>query len=111
MSKHTIQISDDDGKSFQIVVSIGYTGWSIGNWRSLEKGYIRYAQGRVEYDLTVVPTVRDVWLYDSPQSKYHGLILNDYANGLGVNDEGMGYLWQPWAIDFKPYRISWVLVD
>ena len=111
MSKHTIQISNEDGQSFQIIVSIGYTGNSIGNWRSLEKGYIRYAQGRAEYGNTKEPTVRHVWLYESMQSDISGLRLNDYANWLGVNDEGMGYLWQPWVLNFKPYRISWVLVD
>ena len=111
MSKHTIQISDEDGKSFNVIVSIGYVGWSVGDWRSVEKGFIRYTQGRVEYEMTTVPTVRDLWLYDSPQSIYHGLRLNDYANGAGVNNQGMGYLWQPWVLDFKPHRISWVLVD
>ena len=111
MSKHTIQISDEDSKTFQIVVSIGYTGNSIGNWRSIEKGCIRYTQGRVEYKNAKELTVRHVYLYESPQSDITGLRLNDYCDWTGVNDEGMGYLWQPWVLDFKPYRISWVLVD
>jgi hypothetical protein len=120
MSKRTIQISDEEGKSFQVVISIGYIAGSIGTWRSLENGCIRYTQGKVKYtnagqDYTKAnysqPTVRHAWLYESPQSNITGLRLNDYVEWSGFNDQGMGYLWQPWVLDFKPYRISWVVVD
>ncbi len=119
MSKRTIQISDEDGKSFQVVISIGYIAGSIETWRSLENGFIRYKQGKVDYsnagaDYTKKnysqPTVRHVWLYESPQSNVTGLRLNDYVHWSGFNDQGMGYLWQPWVLDFKPYRISWCWV-
>ncbi|HRH40326.1 MAG TPA: hypothetical protein PKY82_01685 [Pyrinomonadaceae bacterium] len=122
MSKHTIQISDDSGQSFQMVVSIGFTGNSIGNWRSLEKGYIRSTQGRTEYRNSAAdythdgntisqPTVLHLLIFDNMQSEYYGMRLNDYKDMLGVNDQGMGYVWQPFVVNLKPYRISWVLVD
>ncbi len=120
MSKHTIEISDESGKSFKVVVAIGYTGNSIGNWRSLDKGFIRFNNGRAEYENAGTDsgragyselTVRHLFFYENAQSQTFGLRLNDYADWLGVNDQGMGYLWQPWVLSLKPSRISWVLAD
>ncbi len=112
MSKHTIEISDEDNKSFKIILSIGYSGNSIGSWRSLDKGFIKFNGGRVRYLTSEgTQTTNHVMLFEDPQSEFSGLRLNDYSDWLGVNDQGMGYLWQTWAIGLKPSRISWILVD
>ncbi|MBX7175010.1 MAG: hypothetical protein K1X72_28795 [Pyrinomonadaceae bacterium] len=116
MSKHIVSISDEDGKAFKITVSIGFLGSSIGSWHSLEVGRIRYTQGKVLYmDETEgffgSFLSRHILLFDSPQSQNYGMRLNDYYGFAGVNDQGMGYLYQPWVLDFKPYRISWALMD
>lgn len=119
MGKHTIQISDDDGKTFKIVVSIGLGGSSMGNWRSLDYGRIRYTQGRAEHQncsddvitFSLSGYLNDMVLFDSPQSQKYGLRLNEYSNIFGIKDQGMGYVWQPWVLDLKPSRISWVLID
>ena len=120
MSKHTIEISDGDNKSFKVVLSIGYIGNSIGNWRTLDKGFIRFNNGRAEFQNAaqaqgLVPmaemTVRNVLFFEDSQSPNYGLRLNDYIDVFGVNNQGMGYLWQAWTISSKPARISWVLAD
>lgn len=115
MSRHTVSISDEDGKAFKIVVTIGFFGSSIGSWHSLEVGRIRYTQGKVVYGEdpgSLGLSTRDIYLFDSPQSQTYGIRLNEYNGWTGmVNDQGMGYLMQPWVLNFKPYRISWALVD
>ena len=95
MSKHTIEISDKSGN----VVAIGYGDNSIGNWRSLNKGFIRFNKGQYENagadngrDVYSEPTVRHLLFYENSQSQSFGLRLDDYADWLGVNDQSIGYL-------------------
>ena len=86
----------------------------------MDKGFIRFNNGRAEFqnaaavqglDHFAEPTVRNVLFFEDSQSPNYGLRLNDYIDVFGVNNQGMGYLWQTWTISSKPARISWVLAD
>jgi hypothetical protein len=113
MAKHTIEISDENGKSFRIEFSMGLKMFSAENgiWRSLDRGRIRFnsGKGEIEYPRTEL-TLGDLYL--SPPQGDWGLRLNEYNNMFtGVYEQGTGYLIQPWVLDFQPYRIYWALAD
>ncbi|HEY0007057.1 MAG TPA: hypothetical protein VGB17_19910 [Pyrinomonadaceae bacterium] len=117
MAKHIVEISDEAGRSFKIAVSIVWTGNSTGSWRTLDKGFLRYNSGRAEWqNITAAPggwrteLGRHLLLFTSQGSTW-GMRLNDYINIWEPNDQGTGYVIQPWVLSLEPYRISWVLAD
>jgi hypothetical protein len=113
MPRHTVEISDESGNSCRILIDIGMNLVTSGKgtWRTLDKGAIRYNSGPAKcIPGTYVGDDFDLQLYASAQSGW-GMRLNDYTGSLVTNDDGMGYLVQPWCLTMKPYRISWVLAD
>ncbi|HUS06422.1 MAG TPA: hypothetical protein VMZ52_09010 [Bryobacteraceae bacterium] len=123
MPRHIVEISDEVGTSFRLLVDIGRVGLGAasstrGTWRAVDKGAIRYNSGTAKYfSSTQMGGGTDVdqdyylALYSSPQAVGWGIMLNEYAGRVLVNDDGMGRLAQQYCITLKPGRISWVLAD
>jgi hypothetical protein len=136
---HTVEIGDRAGHSFKIEIStlsaLGLlkdalagnqkefqpriTGVSRqrevfyakpdGDWRVADKGFIRYNSGTVarnhsgKGDLTT----SDVMLLNLDGT--WGMKLFEYEDQSGVNDEGEGFVIQPWVLGFPPGKFSWTL--
>jgi hypothetical protein len=135
---HTVEIGDRAGHTFKIEIStlslLGLekeglagnqkdfqpriTGASQqevfyarpdGDWRVVDKGFIRYNSGKVarnhsgKGDLTT----SDVMLLNLDGT--WGMKLFEYEDTLGVNDEGEGFVVQPWVLGFPPGKFSWTL--
>lgn len=112
MSTHTILIKDDFGKSFKVAVSLGWVGFSIGTWRSLDNGSISVPFGTVKTGASQgTLTSQHIYLSRNTQDTYWGIRLNDFRDVLGINDQGMGEIADSWAISLRPNRISWMIVD
>jgi hypothetical protein len=122
MPRHVVEISDEAGNSFRVLVDIGRVGLGAaagtqGTWRTLDKGSIRYSSGPAKFrsgvDAGTGSNVEDyyLYLYSSPQAQGWGIRLNEYAGRLVVNDSGMGLVAQAWCLTLSPDRISWVLAD
>ena len=114
MSRHTVEIGDSDGNTFQITVNIGYSGvHTEGSWRAIDKGWIRYNSGLAKKDQTDgTLTGADLYLYgpDGVGAGW-GIRLNEWDDYGGVNDQGTGVLVQAWVVGAKPGRITWALVE
>ena len=115
MSKHTVEIGDDEGNSFKISINIGYIGISTeGSWRSMDKGWIRYNSGLSKKQRTNGwnPGETNLFLYQSEGTAIGpGIRLDKWDDLTGVNDQGTGEIAQPWVTGAKPGKISWALVE
>jgi hypothetical protein len=135
---HTVEIGDRAGHTFKIEIStlsaLGkvkeglagnqksflptITGASQqgafyaqpdGDWRVVDKGFIRYNSGKVAFHHSVNGdvTTSDVMLLNLDGT--WGMKLFEYEDVLGVNDEGEGFVVQPWVLGFPPGKFSWTL--
>ena len=138
MRNHTVELSDKAGKSCKIRISTPSAGTKIwhgitsdmldegpktGDWRTLDKGFIRYDSGETysyksdneEY------TTRDCYLlsiggielrhfYGKEHGKY-GIKLFEYEDWNGVNNDGEGFVIQQWVLSFTVGRITWAVID
>jgi hypothetical protein len=114
VATYTVEIGDDEGKSFKISVSITttFSGRSTGSWRTLDKGFIRYNSGTAYNqvpDSGGGPTDRDVILV-ATDDEHWGIKLGLFHDWVGANDQGSGQIVQPWVLSIKAGTISWVLV-
>jgi hypothetical protein len=127
-----LRIQDKSGNTFKLYVSTPGAGTKIwrgitedmtaeqvtGSWRSLNKGFLRYNFGktrsrfshngdRTTKDLLVLgPTgTEGIETYDR-WDKF-GIQLFEYEDVFGVNDEGEGFVIQPWVVTLEPGRIQW----
>jgi len=138
MPNNTAEIGDRSGHSFKIDLStlstlgrtreglVGDQEWSfprmtgllqtkilpyrpLGDWRVLDKGFIRYNSGKLVWGFsTTGVTTYDIVLLNLDGT--WGMKLFEYADALGVNDEGEGFVIQPWVLGFSPGKFSWTLV-
>ena len=111
MANYIVEIGDEKGNSFKISVSMSMlNSWaSTGSWRTIDKGYIRHNSGVAERESSPGElTVKHFLLYSSDNT--WGIRLNDFEGFWGANDEGTGFIHQPWVLSFEPGRISWALV-
>ena len=84
-----------------------------GNWRAVDKGFIRYNSGKIistnsgvrEGDLTT----NDLYLMNLDGS--WGIKLFEYEYVWNVNEAGNGFVIQPWVLQMTVGRFSWTLVD
>lgn len=114
MGRHIVEISDSDGNSFKLSINIGYTGVNtVGSWRSLDKGWIRYNSGLSKKKQTAgTITGADLRLYGTEGiAAGWGIILYEWDDIGGTNDEGTGSIAQRWVLGAKPGKISWALVE
>ena len=124
MRKHTLEIADKKGQAFRLHISTPSAGdrlWTAytdgiskrpeGHWRTIDKGFIRYHNGKairiksISQDLTT----RDLYLVSS-DSRW-GVQIFEYEDWIGVNETGMGTVLQPWVLSIAVGKFSWVLVD
>lgn len=107
--RHTVEIADSQGKTMQLSVYVNEIG-SGGSWRAIEKGMIRYnsgpvrqvAQGYFDPDTDLELMVSD--------GRTHGIKLIEFISWDTVNDQGTGYVVQPWVIGLTPGNIDWSIV-
>ena len=106
-----VEIGDESGNSFKVSVSTAFMGRNRGNWRTIDKGFIRFNSGQTQVEHSNGTTsTRHVYLLSGENSEW-GLRLNDFENMINVNDEGTGFVEQGWVTGLKPGRISWTLVS
>ena len=127
-----LQIIDKSGNTFKMFVSTPGAGtkvWRgftqsmtasqvIGSWRSLDKGFLKYNFGktRSRFSNNGDQTTKDL-LVSGPTGKEgietyddrdrFGIQLFEYEDVFSVNDEGEGFVIQPWVINLEPGRIQW----
>ena len=141
MRNHTIEIGDRRGHSFKIHISTPSTGgeliggikgdwdtWTLqstggprsplranmmpGDWRTIDKGFIRYNSGRVLRSTTHDGSIMNIDIYLANLDGTWGMKLFEYESKFGgANDEGEGFVIQPWVMGIDEGRISWSLVD
>jgi hypothetical protein len=81
-----------------------------GNWRVIDQGFIRYHSGKVlranAGDLTTI----EIYLVNLDGT--WGMKFFEYEGKFGgANDEGEGFIIQPWVLGIDQGRFSWSLVD
>jgi hypothetical protein len=109
MANCIVEIGDESGNSFKVVVSTPFNGNSIGNWRTIDNGYIRFHSGYTRnLDSLGTLSTRHVQLYSGENTC--GLRLNDFEDLIRVNKQGTGYLYPQWSLRCRPGRLSWVVV-
>ena len=114
MSKHIVELGDNDGNSFKISINIGYSGVNTeGSWRVLDKGSIRFNSGVAKKSMTKgTLTGADLYLYGTDGfGAGWGIRFDAWDDIGGVNDEGTGQLMQAWVLNEKPGKVSWALAD
>jgi outer membrane phospholipase A len=112
MPSYNIEITDEFYKSFKINITlpllrIDPTG---GTWRALETGFIKENQGTTQREKSKSGWNSTHLLIVSPENEW-GIKLNDWDNYISVNDEGTGFIQQPWVTGLRPGRISWAIVS
>ncbi len=125
MRNHTIEIADKTGQIFRLRVSTpsngtkvwgGITGtdpYPLGNWRSLDKGFIRHHHGNIHFRRTYNSkdlTTNDIYLSDS-SDKQRGIEIFEYEDWTGVNDVGTGIVYQSWVLNMSVGKFSWAIID
>jgi hypothetical protein len=128
-----LKIMDKSGNTFTLDVSTPGAGtkvWHgltvaitdpapvIGSWKAMEKGFLRYNFGKTRSRLShngdrttrdlLILSVNGVGInaYDD-KSEQFGIQLFEYEDWSGVNDEGEGFIIQPWVVSLTPGRIRW----
>ena len=140
MRNHTIEVGDRSGHAFKIHIStpsaweevksglsdgwqdydLHMTGWPVsepfraemvpGNWRVLDLGFIRYSSGKVLRKVGPDRLTIDIYLANLDST--WGMKFFEYEGKFGgVNDEGEGFVVQPWVLGIGVGRFSWSLVD
>ena len=141
MRNRTVEIADRSGHSFKLQIStasnmgrvqlewmgdtkrvlLRVTGSNVdyyanmsgsypGGWKTVEKGFLRYNNGTLATSAnSATVTTRNIYLFNMDQT--WGIQLFDYEDALGVNDEGAGYVVQPWVLGFDTGKFSWSVVD
>lgn len=140
MRNHTVEIGDRKGNSFKLRIATPqnweavreiYTGdtdkYSYrmtesktgksdygrimgGNWRSIDKGFIRFNSGNVlKANSGTTATTRDLYLLNLDAT--WGMKLFNYEHYWGVNDSGTGFVIQSWVLNLAEGRFSWSLID
>ena len=106
MREHTVEIGDSQGHAFKMLIWTPSAWTKVkfwnssdryydGDWRAVEKGYIRFNSGdalrRHNGDGT---TGADLYLYlpDEKDKSNVGIILRKYDDWEGTNAEGAGEL-------------------
>ena len=111
MSDYTIQIADAKLKSFKISLSIGTIGVSLkGKWQTLNKGCIRYNNGKAEYSHVQGTMVNKNIVLLPDDEKYYGVKLDNFMGVFSANEYGEGFVAQSWVLDFEPGRITWTIL-
>lgn len=132
MRNEELTILDKIGNKFTMKVSTPGLGTKVwrgftqdmgaeqvtGSWRTYDHGFIRFNFGktrsrfsnngdRTTRDLLVAgPTgTEGIRTYD--RSDKFGIQLFEYEDVFGVNDEGEGFIIQPWVVTMLPGRIQW----
>lgn len=106
---YVVSISDEENNTFTVSLKFDNRTHSEGTWKTLSMGAIRAKTGilALKKSLGTLTTYHLHFVVGD----YWGIRLNDFEDILSVNDEGMGYLAQPWVISLKPGRISWSLLS
>lgn len=107
MADYMVRIVDQNGKSFKVSITT-YPGGA--KWQSLDKGFIRYHNGKNAYSPSH-GTLTSYHLHFNCTEDESGLRLNDWFDILGVNDGGQGHVAQSWVLGLAPGRISWYVMS
>ncbi len=130
MREVAIRIIDKTGNAFTLNVSTPSNGTRVwegikdisviadgGSWKALKPGFLRYNFGKTRVrkskngdvttrDLLVLsPDGAGIKSYD--QGDVFGMQLFEYEDVLGVNDQGEGFVIQPWVLNITPGRVRW----
>ncbi len=146
MRNNVLKIVDKSGNSFKLRVSTPTTkarlavgagvganklvgdnrtaremlsGILSGDWKTVDKGFIRYESGKTRSRLAhngdrttrdlLILGIDGVKFYDG--QGYFGMQLFEYEDLLGTNQEGEGFVIQPWVVNLTPGRIKWIVID
>ena len=111
--KYVIEISDMEGKSCRIKLSLPFikflTDLENSTWNVMDEGCLKYRSGGCNVS-------KEAWtLKGNLQicfAKAYGILLNDFVDNVDcANDSGVGELLQPMALGLKPGRIGWTLLS
>lgn len=93
-------------------------GVLLGEWKTYDQSFIRYHSGQTRSRLThngdmttrdlLILGVDGIKAFDG--SEQFGMQLFEYEDVLGVNDEGEGFVIQPWVVSLTLGRIWWKVI-
>ena len=116
MAKHIIKLSDANGLSCRISLSLPFlqngTDPYNSTWKVLDEGFLKVRSGgchAVDTSPGEIFTDGNLLLC---AGQYHGVNLYEFLGSLGLaNDSGRGIVYQGWVVNCKPGQITWALVE
>ena len=115
MRNHKVEIGDTNGNAAIIFIStpnaVGSLYNNQGNWRAIDKGYIRYNDGYIVRNRSDQQSTTSNLVFYTKASTGFGLWFDDYEDIWSVNDSGTGSIYTPWCLKLKPGKITWTLLD
>lgn len=111
--KYLVELSDDDGKTCQISLSIPFdtagTNKTNSTWRVKDEGLVRFRSG----GCSVAGQFATPLELRLARGNEYGIQLYEFASAIlrTINDSGEGYIYQSWCVNFKPGHITWALIE
>ena len=112
---YIIELTDDDGNSGRIKVSLplfkNYADTGNSTWKVLDEGFFKYRSGGCRIKSSTGRTesgvTGDLYLFVNPKAGW-GVKLDDFIDEFSLlNSSGGGRVQQPWVVNFKPGSIGW----
>jgi hypothetical protein len=109
MAKYVVEIGDEGGKSFKVEINLGFMRRTKGDWKTLDKGFIRFNSGGAERNESV-GELSGAHLFLLTNDNTWGIRLNDWDNFFKTNNHGTGWAEHSWVLGLRNGRISWTIV-
>lgn len=117
--KYVIEISDADGNTCQVKLSLplfkNHTKETNSNWKVLDEGLLKHRSGSCRIRSSTGKREQfvsgDLYLLDRANSQW-GVKLFVFLDAFNlINDSGGGILVQPWVVSMKSGNISWFFIE
>jgi len=83
---------------------------SQGYWHTIDKGHIRFNSGKTVELISSGRLFQEIDAYLYNRKGTWGIKLYNFTGIFFTNDQGKGELIQPWVLQAKPGKISWVKI-
>jgi|SoiMethySBSTD1v2_1073268.scaffolds.fasta_scaffold99236_5 hypothetical protein len=89
-----------------------------GSWKASDEGFIKFRSGKARPRSSSNGdfTTRDLLILGNDGIRSYdgkdlfGMQLFEFEDVLSVNDEGHGFIIQPWVLAIAPGRIKWTVI-
>lgn len=111
--RYLVELTDDDGRSCQVKLSIPFdvagADETNSTWRVKNKGFLKYRSGGCNVEGGRFESMRLLLI----RAGEYGVTLDNFTSDIlrTINDSGSGTVERPWCVNLKPGRISWTKLD